>query len=153
MERITIRQAMPDDEGKVVQCIQASFEKYIVRIGKKPGPMLHDYFFLIAGGRVFCAEYGGEIIGVLVLEDADGYLLLDTVAILPEFQGKGLGKQLIGFAEQYALDNNYPEIRLYTNEKMTENIPVYRKLGYIEYDRHEEDGFARIYFKKSLSRA
>jgi len=151
MERMTIRHAEPSDAGAVVACVQASFEKYIVRMGKKPGPMLHDYPALIAAGHVFCCEYSGKIAGMLLLEKFDDYLLLDTVAILPEFQGKGLGKQLIGFAEQYAAANGYPEIRLYTNEKMTENIPFYKNLGYSEYDRKVEDGFSRVYFKKRVN--
>ncbi|MDQ7092243.1 GNAT family N-acetyltransferase [Desulfosporosinus sp. PR] len=150
MELLKIRKAKTSDEAAVVSCIQKSYQKYIVRIGKKPGPMLDDYLALILDGNVFCGEFGEEIAGVLVLKKFDGYMLLENVALLPEFQGKGFGKQLIAFAEHYSSENNYQEIRLYTNVKMTENIEIYHKLGYSEYSRKEENGFERVYFKKRL---
>ena len=60
---------------------------------------------------------------------------------------------MIAFAEHYASENNYDEIRLYTNVKMIENIAFYHKLGYSEYSRREENGYERVYFKKRLAPA
>lgn len=147
---LKIKQAKPDDEMDIVRCVQKSYEKYIARIGKKPQPMLNYYLPLILDGNVFCGEYNGEIVGVLVIELFDKYLLIDNVALLPEFQGKGFGKQLIEFAEHFSSEHNYLEIRLFTNVKMTENIEMYNKLGYFEYCRKEENGYERVYFKKRL---
>ena len=42
-------------------------------------------------------------------------------------------------------------VHLYTNEKMTENLSLYPRLGYIEVARRMEDGFSRVYFEKSLA--
>ena len=36
---------------------------------------------------------------------------------------------------------------------MTENLSVYPHLGFIEVDRREEHGFARIYYEKRLDGA
>lgn len=41
-------------------------------------------------------------------------------------------------------------IRLYTHERMLENIKIYGKLGYQETRRAVEDGFARVFMRKSL---
>jgi hypothetical protein len=41
-------------------------------------------------------------------------------------------------------------MRLYTNELMHENLVVYGKLGWLEYDRAEQDGFRRVFMKKEL---
>lgn len=153
MELLKIRKAKPDEEAAVDRCVQKSYQKYIDRIGKKPGPMLDHYLPLIIDGNVFCGEFCEEIVGVLVLKKFDGYMLLDNVALLPEFQGRGFGKRLIAFAENYSSKNNCLEIRLYTNVKMTENIRLYNKLGYSEYSRKEENGFDRVYFKKQLTSA
>lgn len=150
METLKIRKACPADKAAIVNCVDKAYQKYVVRIGKKPGPMLDDYSSLITGGNVFCGEYSGKIIGVLVLRKFDDYMLLDNVALLPEFQGRGFGKLLITFAESYSLENKYNEIQLYTNVKMTENIGLYHGLGYTEYARKKEDGYERIYFKKVL---
>lgn len=51
--------------------------------------------------EVFVAEFGGEIIGVLVLHlggSFDGYIQL--IAVFPEFQNCGFGSRLIHFAEE-----------------------------------------------------
>ena len=153
MDILKIRKANPADEAAIVRCVQNAYEKYIVRIGKKPGPMLNEYLPLIIDEKVFCGEFFGEIVGALVLKKFDGYMLLDNVALLPEYQGRGFGKQLIAFAEHYASENKYDEIRLYTNIKMIENIEFYHKLGYSEYARKEENGYERVYFKKRLALA
>ena len=34
--------------------------------------------------------------------------------------------------------------------EMTENQAMYTKIGYREYDRREEDGYSRVYMRKSL---
>jgi GNAT superfamily N-acetyltransferase len=86
----------------------------------------------------------------VLLRKAD-YLLLDNVAVAPERQGSGLGRRLIAFAEAEALRLGYPEIRLYTNAVMHENLSIYTKVGYQEFARVQEDGFHRVLMRKRLS--
>ena len=57
----------------------------------------------------------------------------------------------MAFAEETARRGGLPSIRLYTNVKMTENIPFYEDLGFVETTRRREDGFDRIYFEKRLN--
>ncbi len=71
-------------------------------------------------------------------------------ALFPRFQGLGLGMQLIDFVEQQARGGGYGSIELYTNAKMTENLGLYPRLGYVEFDRRHEAGFDRVYFQKKL---
>ena len=56
-----------------------------------------------------------------------------------------------GFAESLARRLDLPAIRLYTNVKMTENLPFYESLGFLEVERRREDGFDRVYFSRSLA--
>ncbi len=42
-------------------------------------------------------------------------------------------------------------IYLYTHEKMTENIALYAKIGYVEYDRRSQGDFSLVYMRKQLS--
>ena len=57
---------------------------------------------------------------------------------------------MIRFAEEQTISNGLREIRLFTNVLMTENLDYYSKLGYREYDRRTEDGYARVFMKKTL---
>jgi len=55
------------------------------------------------------------------------------------------------FAEVETRRRGYDEIRLYTHEKMTENIAMYRHLGWRETDRGEQSGYSRVFFRKQLT--
>lgn len=145
-----IRKARPDDLARIEAIVAAAYEKYIARIGKKPGPMLDDYAARIANGEAFVCELGGRVAGVLVLLDEPDYLLLDNVAVAPERHGQGIGRQLIAFADDEARRRGYREIRLYTHEMMTENIAMYPRLGYEETHRAEQAGYQRVFMRKKL---
>lgn len=54
------------------------------------------------------------------------------------------------FVERQARAANLCEIRLYTHERMAENLVYYRKLGYEEVERRVEDGYARVFMRKTL---
>jgi ribosomal protein S18 acetylase RimI-like enzyme len=54
------------------------------------------------------------------------------------------------FAERSARDAGYKSIRLYTHEKMTQNIALYSRIGYVETHRGEEKGLRRVYMIKAL---
>jgi GNAT superfamily N-acetyltransferase len=79
-----------------------------------------------------------------------GYLLLDNVAVLPAAQGQGIGARLLALAEDRARALHLPEIRLYTNAAMTENLAYYPRHGYTETHQAHQDGFHRVFFRKRL---
>ena len=113
--------------------------------------MLDDYGVLIERERVYVAEHGGAVQGILVLIPEQHSMLLDNVAVAPEAQGLGLGRRLLEFAEHNAIVRGYRSIRLYTNELMTENIALYFRIGYSETHRSEKKGLRRVYMSKRLA--
>jgi GNAT superfamily N-acetyltransferase len=130
--------------------VRAAYAHYVPRIGREPAPMSADYGALIAQREVWVACVEGRAVGVLVLRPAPGSLLLENVAVEPSWQGHGIGRELIAFAERHARELGLPEVVLYTNERMTENLGFYPRLGYVETERRVEDGFSRVYFAKRL---
>jgi len=150
MDTFQIRPATPEDVSAIAACAQEAFAIYVPRMGKKPAPMLVDYRACLDEHIVHVAEEAGGIVGFIVLREHGQAILLDTVALLPSSQGKGLGRKFMEFAENFAVKRGKPEIFLYTNQLMTENQSFYAKAGYSEYDRKVEDGFARIYYRKKL---
>ena len=147
----TPRLASRDDFDAVREVVRAAYAHYVVRIGRKPGPMLDDYSALIEGGHVHVVEQAGVVQGVLVLIPEKDSMLLDNVAVAPAAQGLGLGRLMLAFAERCAIDAGYDSIRLYTNEAMTENIELYARIGYAETHRAEEKGLRRVYMAKPIS--
>ena len=145
-----IRAAGTHDAPAMFDVVRAAYQHYIARIGKPPGPMLDDYPRRIADGQAWVLEDGGHIVGILVLEATQAGFLLDNIAVLPEYQGKGQGRILIEFAEAEARRRGFQEIHLYTHALMTENIALYRRIGFVETHRVSEKGYDRVYMTKPL---
>ena len=145
-----IRPAQASDREAVEAIVQAAYSIYIGRIGKPPGPMLDDYGRLIAEGRVSVAEEGGAVSAVIVLLPQPDHLLLDNIAVRPDRQGQGLGRKLVAFADGEARRLGFREVRLYTHQKMTENIALYLRLGFVETGRGAQDGYDRVFMAKRL---
>jgi GNAT superfamily N-acetyltransferase len=144
-----IRPADAADLPAVERIVRDAYTRYIARIGKPPGPMLDDYAALIRGHGVWVAGDPAE--GVIVLLARDDHLLLDNVAVDPAFQGRGVGRALILFAEAEARRRGFAELRLYTHQAMMENIALYSRTGWTETGRGEQNGFARVFFRKPVA--
>ena len=145
-----IRKARPTDVAAIHSCVCSAYRHYILRIGKSPGPMLDDYAEVVKTHLAFVAETEGQVVGVLVLMKRENGILLDNIAVLPEQQRKGLGRQLLRLAESEAREEGFAYLDLYTHECMVENVEWYKKLGYREFHRRTEKGYSRIYMRKSL---
>jgi ribosomal protein S18 acetylase RimI-like enzyme len=145
-----LRPAEAGDREAIQRLVEGAYGAYVERIGRRPAPMDADYAGLIAAGHVTVAERGGAIVGILVLVPMEGHLLVENVAVSPEAQGTGLGRRLMAHAEGEARALGLAELRLYTNEKMVENVAWYPRLGYVETGRRAESGFARVFFAKRL---
>lgn len=112
--------------------------------------MAADYEKAVQRHNVFVLIIGETIVGVLVLVKQQRSILLDNVAVHPDHQGRGLGRQLITLAEQEARNAGFDTLKLYTNELMTENIELYKKLGFVETDQRVEHSFRRVYMQKRV---
>ena len=146
----SIRPAEPGDAAAVRDLVRAAYAGYVERIGKEPAPMLEDYAALIRAGEVWVLAEGGEVLGVLVIRPAADHMFLSNVAVAPGHQGRGLGRELVSFAEGQAVAYGLPEVRLYTNEKMHENLAVYARLGFEETGRGLDGGYRRVFMRKRL---
>jgi ribosomal protein S18 acetylase RimI-like enzyme len=146
----SIRVATLADAAAVAEIVDAAYRPYIPRIGKPPGPMLDNYQKRISNGQAWVLESADEIVGILVLEETPDGFLLDNIVVSPDRQGSGYGRILLNFAEAEAVRRGWSEIRLYTHALMTENIVLYRRIGYVETKRVTEKGFDRVYMTKPL---
>ncbi len=147
---VEIRQAVGADEPGVRACVDAAYAPYVERMGKPPAPMLDDYTNLIDSEVVYVATLDDRLVGLIVLWPKEDHLYIDNVAVLPEAQGAGVGAALLGFADAQAQRSGMNEIRLYTNEKTTENITYYPKKGYRETHRASDAGYQRVYYSRFL---
>ncbi|BEP52794.1 GNAT family N-acetyltransferase [Variovorax sp. V118] len=149
-----LRRATADDVAAVAACAVEAFRTYIPRLGLTPRPMTRDYAQAIAHLQVWVAERKGSQVGAaLLLDVTDEGFLIDVIAVHPDYQGSGAGRALLELAEREALRQGHASIYLFTNEKMTENLALYQRIGYVEFRRESLDGRTRVYLRKPLTRA
>lgn len=146
-----LRLATPIDLEGIKSCARAAYSQYIAVIGREPAPMVADFQNQIAAGRVHLAEMDGKILGFIVFFQTSDVMFLENVAVDPAMAGRGIGKALISLCENAARDAGVTAVTLYTNVAMTANQSLYPYLGYEETHRHTDDGFHRVYYRKSIA--
>lgn len=144
-----IRHAKPDDAAAIREIAEASYARYVPRIGRRPAPMDADVDAQVGQGVLYVYD-DGKPLGYIAFWPEGGAMVLDAVGVAPEASGRGIGKALIGFCEAEAARLELERISLYTNAKMTENLSMYPHLGYVETHRMVQDGFDRVFFEKPV---
>lgn len=145
-----LRAATEADVPRLTELVLAAYGHYIERLGAPPRPMTDDYADVVRRYRVTVAEREGDIVGLIVLGvSAEGFAV-DNVAVDPSHQGSGIGRALLESAEVAARRAGFDSIYLYTHERMTENLALYSRMGYIEYDRRLHGEARLVYLRKKL---
>jgi len=148
---VTVRLAAPGEAAALCAIAREAYQRYVPRIGREPAPMSADYAAAVRDGQAWVAVGRGQVIGFVVLIAQPDHLLLENLAVRPSWQGRGVGSRLLALAEDVAGRLRLAEVRLYTNEAMTENLAYYPRRGYAETHRAEQDGFRRVFFSKRLT--
>ena len=71
-------------------------------------------------------------------------MVIHTLCIRPSWKGKGKGRELVGFCEEYAHEKGWPIIRLDTYEGNTPACNLYLSLGY------SYAGITKFHFEKVI---
>jgi ribosomal protein S18 acetylase RimI-like enzyme len=82
----------------------------------------------IASMLVLKASVAGRLVGAVRGRVAGGTCHVGRLAVLPDFQGRGLGSRLMR-----ALEAELPQVsrfELFTGERSARNLHLYAKLGY-----------------------
>ncbi len=96
---------------------------------------------------LFAYRENNEVIGIIVLNEtqdaeyaeinwstseSDRNIVVHRLAVHPTHQGKGIARELMDFAEDWALDNDYDAIRLDTFSQNPRNQRFYTNRGYTD---------------------
>lgn len=149
-KRLSVRRADAADVNAMRELARQAYQLYVERTGWQPAPMTADYGRAVQAGHAWVAQHEERVVGMLVLDLAEDHLLLENVAVLPQTQGLGVGSRLLQLAEEQARAHGLHQVRLYTNEAMSENLAYYPRRGYRETHRATQDGFRRVFFVKEL---
>ena len=136
-DRVELRRAMATDAAAIRELTRTAYAKWVPLIGREPKPMTADYDAAVHKHRFDLLYVDGTLAALIETIREPDHLLVESVAVSPAFQGRGLGRRLMAHAETLARSSGFMEIRLYTNQRFVENIELYRRLGY--HVEREED--------------
>ncbi len=85
---------------------------------------------LDAGHHYLVARMDGKIVGVSEMKIGDSENEFNIIAILPEYQGKGIGRAL--WNKNYELADHSKPITLYVAYYNVKAINFYKQLGFVE---------------------
>lgn len=91
----------------------------------------------------FAALQDGRIVGCVFVRERADDLYIGKLAVEPERQGQGIGKQLMLAAERLARDCGKAAIELETRIELAANHAVFARLGFRETERTAHEGYCR----------
>ena len=111
-----------------------------------------DAFELRPPGGTFVVGLVDEAVAACggVRTIADGVGEIKRMWVDPDRRGLGLGSRLLGHLEALSAGLGHRIVRLDTNDNLTEALALYRRRGYREIERYNDNPYARCWFEKTL---
>jgi ribosomal protein S18 acetylase RimI-like enzyme len=145
-----IRRGVASDAAAITDLTLLAYAKWVPLIGREPLPMTVDYSVAVIQHRIDLLHHDTTLAGLIETVDEGDCLLIENVAVHPDFQGRGYGRRLLAHAETLAAQASIDRMRLYTNSRFEANIALYLSFGYA-VDREEPfNGGAITHMSKEL---
>jgi ribosomal protein S18 acetylase RimI-like enzyme len=92
------------------------------------------------------ARRGSEIAGCVFVRLSPGSTYLGKLAVRPDLQGRGIGRQLVAAVERAALEASSSALELETRIELVENHETFGRLGFKKVSEGSHDGYDRSTF-------
>jgi ribosomal protein S18 acetylase RimI-like enzyme len=145
----------PEDSRDAQQCIAAYYKELDERFenGFDPGdggyagkPLSPQ-----SGGCFLIARLNGRAIGCGALKRFDERTgEIKRMWVAPEGRGLGIARRLLAALENHARRSGMTSVLLDTNRSLAEAQALYRKAGYRETKRYNDNPYADFFFEKDL---
>jgi GNAT superfamily N-acetyltransferase len=121
-------------------------EDYDKEVLSKP-----NKYIIQPGGHIFFVIEDDLVIGTVALMKAeDGVFELTKMAVLPNQRGKRIGQQLMQYCIDFAKEQGFTMLLLYSNTILENAIYIYRKFGFIEIPVEPDSPYNRSNIKMEL---
>ena len=132
-----LRKAKQGDEKAIFEMVKSVLNKYgISTNADKTDKDLSDinkYYFhnkgwfeVLIDDETIIGSYG-------IFHITDSICELRKMYLLPEYQGKGLGKMMMNASLQKARELDYIQMILESNKLLDRALELYKKFGFMEY--------------------
>ena len=110
-----------------------------------------EKYILDPGGHIFFAVEANLVLGtVALLKRGMSAFELTKMAVLPNHRGRKIGQQLIQHCIDFATQQSFKQLFLYSNTKLENAIYIYRKYGFIEIPVEADSPYERSNIKMEL---
>lgn len=113
-----------------------------------------EKYILQPGGYIFFALLDEEVVGtVALIKVSEGSYELSKMAVTPMYQGQKIGQKLLKHSIDFAKEQGWTELILYSNRILENAIYLYLKYGFEEVEIDPDNPYARgdIKMRCSLS--
>lgn len=149
---IVISPISDEDAGEVLTVQRAAFVSEAAIYGSVDMPpltqTLPELEAELRSESGLTARIDGRLVGAIRFVEKDGVLLIGRIAIAPDVQGEGVGRQLLESAEK---SSGAAVAELFTGSLSEANIRLYESCGYVEHERVPDgDGTEQVFLRKNL---
>jgi ribosomal protein S18 acetylase RimI-like enzyme len=128
-DSIRVRAAREGDTDAIVSIVN---EAYLVEAFFVAGDRTHraEVRDLVGAGQCYVAEDGGRVVACVEVAAKDGRGYFGMLAVSPAIQGRGLGRRLIGFAEDTTRQAGCTLMDIKVVSVRPDLVGFYESLGY-----------------------
>jgi GNAT superfamily N-acetyltransferase len=140
--------AQLSDLDRIQAVVAAAYESHLTRIGFPPSQLLWDDTEAIEAGEIWIV--GDPIVGAIILIETQDALLVGNVAVDPSVRGTGVGRHLMEFAEDRAINQGLRRVAVHHNDVTVEHRTFFDHLGYVQAHRRAEGGQMMMFMEKRV---
>lgn len=136
-----IRSVNPPDLPAIVQVIHAAFEEYRGVFDPPSGAHAETVASIhhkMQRGAIFVAEMDQQMVGCVICEKEARHVYIGRLAVLPEYRGRGIARQLLIAAEEFAREIGFSHLQLGVRIMLAKNQQLFLSMGYevVSYEAH-----------------
>jgi len=147
--------AVPDDASSIASILHRSFVEYefsytaeaFAATISTPAQIRERF----AEGPIWVALQGEIIVGTVSAVPQDEALYIRSMAVDPAARAKGIGGELLKYAEEFAIKNGFKRLLLSTTPFLSRAIGLYEQCGFSESDEGAKDLFGTPLFTMAKS--
>ncbi|MCX7549782.1 GNAT family N-acetyltransferase [Xanthomarina sp. F2636L] len=106
-------------------------------------------YIIDKGGFIFFVLLNNQAIGTVALMPIQekGTFELTKMAVSPKYRGQNIGQKLMQHCLDFAKEQEFKRLLLYSSKKLENAIYIYRKFGFVEVPVEENCTYARCDIK------
>ncbi len=136
--KINIRDNVTEDNNAIIAIVISVLDEFSISVSREEVEAdlrLCEFGKMMDRSKCWVVTNGDKVIGCAMVHPlTESTCELKRMYILPEYRGKGHGKQLLERVLEFARNRKYKRIELDTHSRMKSVRKLYKRVGFQEFD-------------------